>query len=108
MVCVLLIAIYHKMTHMAHDVYRDKAPFMLIVEVLSENEEPEKVGNGEEAKDEEPHDLDEVLLDERTGSHAAAGPGIILDPIIFLHLNRTIVSTSPLKAGSLLLSLCEI
>lgn len=48
---------------------------MLIVEVLSENEETEKVVNGEEAKEEEPHDLDEVLLEERTGSHAAAGPG---------------------------------
>ncbi len=49
---------------------------MLIVEVLSEKEESEKIGNGEEAKEEEPHELDVALLDERTGSHAAAGPGI--------------------------------
>ena len=48
---------------------------MLIVEVLSENEEPEKVGNGDAAREEEPHDLDAALMEDRTESHAAAGPG---------------------------------
>ena len=55
---------------------------MLIVEVLSESEESEKVGNGDEAREDEPHDLDVALMEERTESHAAAGPGKSKPPLL--------------------------
>lgn len=48
--------------------YREKAPFMLIVEVLSEQEE--EPGSAKSAPA-------EGSPTERTGSHASAGPGTV-------------------------------
>lgn len=55
---------------------RDKAPFMLIVEVLSaEGEDPDQAAAIEEARADDGSDTEVSMMEERTGSHAAAGPG---------------------------------